>query len=177
MQQWPSPILHSSTSKFLILDGGDMHIQKWRQPNISFNMFQLSASLNRWKKPMSSYIDEKLIPFASLWVSLSLSWISLSFTDLEFILRVRLWMTSILTALPVVLWPTLLTWIPFPFDDRFASRHGLFSSSVCPSLLFQLSPFFLQVPNILRRKGERRYGGGLFSIRLRSGVLCDHRSE
>ncbi len=59
--------------QFLILDGGDMHIQKWRQPDISFNMFQLSASLNRWKKPMSSYIDEKLIPFASLWISFSLS--------------------------------------------------------------------------------------------------------
>jgi hypothetical protein len=44
--------------QFLILDGGDMHIQKWRQPNISLNMFQLSAILNRWKKPMSSYINE-----------------------------------------------------------------------------------------------------------------------
>jgi hypothetical protein len=86
-------------------------------------------------------------------------------------------MASILPALPVLLWPTLLTGIPFPFDDSFASHHGLFSSSVCPSLLFQLSPFFLPVPNILGRKGERQYGGGLFSIRLRSGVLCDHRSE
>ncbi len=110
-------------------------------------------------------------------LSLSLSGISLSSTDLEVILRVRLWMTSILPALPVLLWPTLFTWIPFPFDDTFAIHHGLFSSSVCPSLLFRLSPFFLSVPNILRRKGERHYGGGLFSIRLRSGVLCDHRSE
>jgi hypothetical protein len=75
---------------FSILDGGDMHIQKWRQPIISFNMFQLSESLNRWKKPMSSYIDGKPIPFASLGISLSLSRISLWFTDLEFILRVCL---------------------------------------------------------------------------------------
>jgi len=58
---------------FSILDRGSMHIQKWRQPIISFNMFQLSASLNRWKKPMSSYIDEKPIPFASLGISLALS--------------------------------------------------------------------------------------------------------
>jgi hypothetical protein len=44
------------------------------------------------------------------------------------------------------------------------------SPSVCPSLLIQLSPFFLPVPNILRRKGERHYGA--VCSRLGCAVYC-----
>ncbi len=143
VQQWPPPISHNSTSNVLNSWWGRYAHPEVKTTHHQFQYVSAHASLNRWKKPMSSYIDEKPIAFASIGLSfaLSLSSISLWSTDLELILRVRLWMTRILPALPVLLWPTLLTWIPFPFDDSFASHHGLFSSSVCPSLLFQLSPF------------------------------------
>jgi hypothetical protein len=180
VQQWPSPISHNSTSNVLDSWWGRYAHPEVKTTHHQFQYVSAQCKLEQMKETHVFLHWWKIHSFCKprdFSRSLSLSRISLWSTDLELILRVRMWMTRILPALPVLLWPTLLSWIPFPFDDSFASHHALFSSSVCPSLLFQLSRFVLPIPKILGREGERNRGGGLFSIRLCSGVPCDHRSE
>ncbi len=142
VQQWPSPISHNSTSNVLNSWWGRYAHPEVKTTHHQFQYVSAQCKLEQMKETHVFLHWWKTHSFCKLRdLSLSLSRISLWSTDLEFILRVRLWMTRILPALPVLLWPTLLTWIPFPFDDSFAGHHGLFSFSVCPSLLCQLSPF------------------------------------